>query len=129
MFKINSHIKNLYVISMILQALSLLIVASTYFSLTHPMLVYSLILLSNVLLGCSESLNNIPLQMMMHQMIEEHFKSRVFSLTQSIVSGLTPLSYVLLGLLVPLHYGIVYVVCAVLAFIDVLFFRKSDRHE
>ncbi|MTV23101.1 hypothetical protein FMF08_08925 [Staphylococcus delphini] len=122
MFKINSHIKNLYVISMILQALSLLIVASTYFSLTHPMLVYSLILLSNVLLGCSMSLNHIPFQMMMHQMIEEHFKSRVFSLTQSIVSGLTLLSYVLFGLLVPFHYGIVYVVCAVLAFIVVLFF-------
>lgn len=45
------------------------------------MLVYSLILLSNVLLGCSVSLNHIPFQMMMHQMIEEHFKSRVFSLT------------------------------------------------
>lgn len=122
MFKINSQIKNLYVISMILQALSLLIVASTYFSLTHPMLFYSLILLNNVLLGCSVSLNNNPFQMMMHQMIEEHFKSGVFSLTQSIVSGLTPLSYVLFGLLVPLHYGIIYVVCAVLAFIVVLFF-------
>ncbi|HEC2195329.1 TPA: hypothetical protein R1934_001146 [Staphylococcus delphini] len=93
------------------------------------MLVYSLMLLSNVLLGSSVSLNNIPFQMMMHQMIEEHFKSRVFSLTQSIVSGLTPLSYVLFGLLVPFHYGIVYVVCAVLAFIVVLFFRKSYRHE
>ncbi|HHU6751357.1 TPA: MFS transporter [Staphylococcus pseudintermedius] len=129
MFKIHSHIKNLYVISMLLQVLSLLIVASTYFFLTIPILVYSLILLSNVLLGCSVSLNNIPFQMMMHQMIEEHFKSRVFSLTQSIVSSLTPLSYVLFGLLVPLHYGIVYVVCAVLAFIVVLFFRKSYRHE
>ncbi|PCF44085.1 hypothetical protein [Staphylococcus delphini] len=114
---------------MILQALSLLIVASTYFLLTHPMIVYSLISLSNVLLSCSVSLNNIPFQMMVHQMIEEHFKSRVFSLTQSIVSGLTALSYVLFGLLVPLHYGIVYVVCAVLAFILALFFRKSYRHE
>lgn len=88
------------------------------------MLVYSLILFSNVLLGCSVSLNHIPFQM-----IQEHFKSRVFSLTQSIVSVLTPLSYVLFGLLVPFHYGIVYVVCAVLAFIVVLFFRKSYRHE
>ncbi|WP_086428961.1 MFS transporter [Staphylococcus cornubiensis] len=129
MFKINSHIKNLYVISMILQALSLLIVASTYFLLTNPMLVYSLILLSNFLLGCSVSLNNIPFQMMMHHTIEENFKSRVFSLTQSIVSGLTPLSYVLFGLLVPLHYGIVYVVCSIIAFIVVLFFRKSYIHE
>lgn len=74
---------------MLLQALSLLIVASTYFLLTNPMLVFSLILFTNVLLGSSVSLNNIPFQMM-----EAHFKSRVFSLTQSIVSGLTPLSYV-----------------------------------
>ncbi|WP_238989631.1 MFS transporter [Staphylococcus sp. MI 10-1553] len=129
MFKINSHIKNLYVISMLLQALSLLIVASTYFLLTNPMLVYSLILLSNVLLGCSVSLNIITFQMMMHQMIEENFKSRVFSLTQSIVFGLTPLSCVLFGLFVPLHYGIVYVVCSIIAFIVVLFFRKSYIHE
>ncbi|HEC2172898.1 TPA: hypothetical protein R1915_000953 [Staphylococcus delphini] len=57
-------------------------------------------------------------------MIEEHFKSRVFLFTQSIVSGLTPLSYVLFGLLVPFHYGIVYVVCAVLAFISCCFLEK-----
>ncbi|WP_281198478.1 MFS transporter [Staphylococcus schleiferi] len=120
---IHNRLKLLYIISMILQSLSLLIVASTRFYSISEMNIFIIILIANAFLGFSVSLNNIPFQIILQQTIDEKFKSRVFSIIQSLNASLTPLSYFIFGFLIPLNYAIVYAICA-LGILILLFYFK-----
>ncbi|MDT0921254.1 MFS transporter, partial [Staphylococcus pseudintermedius] len=105
---IQNRLKFLYLFSMLLQAISLFIVSLTYFDTITKFYIFIIILISNLLLGFSVALNNIPFQVMLQKIVDENYKSRVFSIIQSMSSSITPVSYVLFGFLIPLNYFLIY---------------------
>ncbi|PWZ46913.1 MFS transporter, partial [Staphylococcus pseudintermedius] len=70
------------------QAVSLFIVSLTYFDTITKFYIFIIVLISNLLLGFSVALNNIPFQVMLQKIVDENYKSRVFSIIQSMSSSI-----------------------------------------
>ncbi|MGO4021779.1 MFS transporter [Staphylococcus pseudintermedius] len=128
---IQNRLKFLYLFSMLLQAISLFIVSLTYFDTITKFYIFIIILISNLLLGFSVALNNIPFQVMLQKIVDENYKSRVFSIIQSMSSSITPVSYVLFGFLIPLNYFLIYFFCSIGMLILLVIFKIKfkDAYE
>ncbi|GEP83588.1 permease [Staphylococcus piscifermentans] len=80
-------------------------------------------------IGVSLPLVNIPYSIYMQNYIEENYKGRVFSLTQSIVQTLTPLSLLVFGLLLNYSQSAVYLSVAILILLTLIYFSLSMKQS
>lgn len=126
---LKNQLRRSYLYALMLQLLILilyLVVISLGLSST---IVYGTVLIGQLLLGLSITLGNIPYQILLQHTVDEAYKSRVFSVNQSFVSALVPLSYMLFGFLLPLSFTFTLVGCAVsMGFIVIIFLKKIYRN-
>lgn len=126
---LKNQLRRSYLYALMLQLLILilyLIVISLGLSST---IVYGTVLIGQLLLGLSITLGNIPYQILLQHTVDEAYKSRVFSVNQSFVSALVPLSYILFGFLLPLSFTFTLVGCAVsMGLIVIIFLKKIYRN-
>ncbi|MGV3276449.1 hypothetical protein ACEE54_03465 [Staphylococcus hyicus] len=126
---LKNQLRRSYLYALMLQLLILilyLVVISLGLSST---IVYGTVLIGQLLLGLSITLGNIPYQILLQHTVDESYKSRVFSVNQSFVSALVPLSYMLFGFLLPLSFTFTLVGCAVsMGLIVIIFLKKIYRN-
>lgn len=122
---LKKHLRRSFLYALLLQQLILLLYIIINVLGASSMIVYSVVIIGQLLLGFSVTLGNIPYQILLQNTVDEAFKSRVFSVNQSLSSALVPLSYVLFGYLLPLSFLLTFVGCAIaMAVLVMVFINK-----
>lgn len=122
---LKKHLRRSFLYALLLQQLILLLYIIINVLGASSMIVYSVVIIGQLLLGFSVTLGNIPYQILLQNTVDEAFKSRVFSVNQSLSSALVPLSYVLFGYLLPLSFLLTFAGCAIaMAVLIVVFINK-----
>lgn len=122
---IQTHLKKAYILAFILQTVVFALLTFVLALPTPVAIVYGTILVCQWLLGFYVTLGNIPYQIMLQHLVDEHLKSRVFSVNQSVVSAFVPLSYLLFGTLLPSYFITTLVGCMIAMLILIFLFIKK----
>lgn len=122
---IQTHLKKAYILAFILQTVVFALLTLILATPTPVAIVYGTILVCQWLLGFSVTLGNIPYQIMLQHLVDEHLKSRVFSVNQSVVSAFVPLSYLLFGTLLPSYFITTLMGCIIAMLILIFLFIKK----
>ncbi|WP_142399244.1 MFS transporter [Staphylococcus hyicus] len=126
---LKNQLRRSYLYALMLQLLILILYLVVISLCLSSTIVYGTVLIGQLLLGLSITLGNIPYQILLQHTVDEAYKSRVFSVNQSFVSALVPLSYMLFGFLLPLSFTFTLVGCAVsMGLIVIIFLKKIYRN-
>ncbi|HHU6749667.1 TPA: MFS transporter [Staphylococcus pseudintermedius] len=129
-FSMKNNLKKMMTISMMILIVSLFIIASSKFFEAIPLWAYIVMIMGIIWIGIAIPINNVPTQIMLHNTIEEDYKSRVFALLQSLATVLNPLGLIFFGLVMPYNYGVVFLISAICMIFAMLYFIKNyQEHE
>ncbi|UXS20541.1 MFS transporter [Staphylococcus delphini] len=124
-----NNLKKMNVISMLILIVSLFIIASSNFFVAIPFWAYIVMIIGIVLIGIAIPIDSVPSQIMLHNTIDEDYKSRVFALLQSLATGLNPLGLIFFGFVIPYSYGLVFLISGIGMIFVMLYFIKSYQEQ
>ncbi|WP_232208802.1 hypothetical protein [Staphylococcus delphini] len=124
-----NNLKKMNVISMLILIVSLFVIASSNFFVAIPYWAYIVMIIGIVLIGIAIPIDSVPSQIMLHNTIDEDYKSRVFALLQSLVTGLNPLGLIFFGFVIPYSYGLVFLITGIGMIFVMLYFIKNYQEQ
>ncbi|UEX90340.1 hypothetical protein [Staphylococcus ratti] len=124
---IRKNLKLSFLLAFIMQALVFILLIITQIVSISILVIYSFVLIGQFILGFSVTLGNIPYQIMLQHLVDEAYKSRVFSVNQSVVSSLVPLSYTLFGFLLPAFFTETLIVCSIVMLLMIIVFYMKMK--
>ncbi|BGE81128.1 MFS transporter [Staphylococcus petrasii] len=116
-------------ISIILQFLAVLILSMTLFLNIQNYLAFVLIGVVYFIIGSALPLSNIPYSIYLQNYIDEQYKGRVFSLNQSIVQSLTPVSFLVFGILLNYSQKFIYLIVSILILFVFIYFSTYMKKK
>lgn len=128
-FNMKNNLKKMTVISMLILIVSLFVIASSNIFVAIPFWAYIVMIIGIVLIGIAIPIDNVPYQIMLHNTIDEDYKSRVFALLQSLATGLNPLGLIFFGFVIPYSYGLVFLISGICMIFVMLYFIKNYQEQ
>ncbi|HEC2153809.1 TPA: hypothetical protein R1908_001917 [Staphylococcus delphini] len=114
---------------MLILIVSLFVIASSNIFVAIPFWAYIVMIIGIVLIGIAIPIDNVPYQIMLHNTIDEDYKSRVFALLQSLATGLNPLGLIFFGFVIPYSYGLVFLISGICMIFVMLYFIKNYQEQ
>lgn len=128
-YPIKNKLKLPFQTSIILQCLAVLILSMTLFLNIQNNLAFVLIGIVYFVIGSALPLSNIPYSIYLQNQIDEQYKGRVLSLNQSIVQSLTPVSFLVFGILLNYSQKFIYLIVSVLILLVFIYFSAYMKKK
>lgn len=128
-YPLKNKLKGPFQVSIIFQFLAVFLLSITLLLNLEMTFSFVLFIIVYFIIGLALPLLNVPYSIYMQNSIEESYKGRVFSLNQSIVQSITPLSYLLFGLILNYSQATVYFLVSLLIGVVLIYFSVAVKKE